>query len=823
MKQKISENLVHPTNDELKQLQKFDYKEVMKGISVEKEHTKDERVAARIALDHLKENPQYYRELAKAQIEDVMSYDFFAILESDDDEDTPLGSWGARPQHKEVVTPTKSPKKDTRSSPALQYKVSPTSGRAIWDPKSGMSKTEFFSAVRAAKNRKDGRLIHLDSTRKREPDSGKVKTPLGSFPSRVAVSSRGNIVTRQDRVTRENDIKTTEPDSVDKIIRASLEADRLRKIKWTQTARRVKRERKTISLPSNTDNNMNNESIKEEVFKSLNEFFGSNFRPSGTFKAQPKGTSNTRYSWTASPKNKKIGGKGPKEPAERSGPSVTDRVKGWFRNRADSKQRKIDDASKIELARGKANTSNAQSIANAFKGYDRMAPSKSKGDVSSFEHPSILKKNPAFKVVGGKAKEPSTEKTVAPTTHIPAMSMRGDASTPEPPSTGNKTNYDVPSFTRITGSSGTKTTNPRESGAVNPNFEKQNAVERASKAALELGKARAAGKLHNEPPPEPKTEAPRRQPPPPPKPTKLLTAASRFTIKKGEAEAKAVLPSSGKVILAGPVSSAKPEAEAPSSSPPPPPKPPRKPRKPKEPKNSEEPKPPRKPRKKVTEETSFFFKKVLIEEDPDYDTPTFLRNKEKEPKKATEPTPAFPSKPKVASTARFKKERAVPKGVNVGGERGNTFDTALDSEPYVTPTDQKAVADTAAKERAKGARAKEIETRKSEIATKRAEAARTRAEKASARETAKRERETKSATRRAEIEADRNARAQQRMRVAGINADIAKQRIGAQKSNMVKAAASKAASVGKATIVGMVKNLANTAKSLTHSKVNVNV
>lgn len=649
MKQKISENLVHPTNDELKQLQKFDYKEVMKGISVEKEHTKDERVAARIALDHLKENPQYYRELAKAQIEDVMSYDFFAILESDDDDDTPLGSWGARPQHKEVVTPTKSPKKDTRSSPALQYKVSPTSGRAIWDPKSGMSKTEFFSAVRAAKNRKDGRLIHLDSTRKREPDSGKVKTPLGSFPSRVAVSSKGNVVTRQDRVTRENAIKTTEPDSVDKIIRARLEADRLRKIKWTQTARRVKRERKTISLPSNTDNNMNNESIKEEVFKSLNEFFGSNFRPSGTFKAQPKGTSNTRYSWTASPKNKKIGGKGPKEPVERSGPSITDRVKGWFRNRADSKQRKIDDASKIELARSKANTSNAQSIANAFKGYDRMAPSKSKGDVSSFEHPSILKKNPAFKVVGGKAKEPSTEKTVAPTTHIPAMSMRGDASTPEP-----------------------------------------------------------------------KTEAPKRQPPPPPKP-------------------------------------------------------PRKPRKPKESKNSEEPKPPRKPRKKVTEETSFFFKKVLIEEDPDYDTPTFLRNKEKEPKKATE------------------------------------------------PTDHTKEIDAASKERAKGARAKEIETRKSEIATKRAEAERTRAEKTSAREAAKRERETKSATRRAEIEADRNTRAQQRMRAAGINADIAKQRIGAQKSNMVKAAASKAASVGKATIVGMVKNLANTAKSLTHSKVNVNV
>ena len=33
MKQKISENLVHPTNDELKQLQKFDYKE-FKNIEI---------------------------------------------------------------------------------------------------------------------------------------------------------------------------------------------------------------------------------------------------------------------------------------------------------------------------------------------------------------------------------------------------------------------------------------------------------------------------------------------------------------------------------------------------------------------------------------------------------------------------------------------------------------------------------------------------------------------------------------------------------------------------------------------------------------------
>ena len=66
MENLLNENLVHPSNDELKELQKFDYKEVMKGISIEKEHTKDERVAARIALDHLSEDPEYYTKLKKA-------------------------------------------------------------------------------------------------------------------------------------------------------------------------------------------------------------------------------------------------------------------------------------------------------------------------------------------------------------------------------------------------------------------------------------------------------------------------------------------------------------------------------------------------------------------------------------------------------------------------------------------------------------------------------------------------------------------------------------------------------------------------------------
>lgn len=38
-----------------------------KGIKVEREHTSDEATAREIALDHLKEFPDYYDRLAKAE------------------------------------------------------------------------------------------------------------------------------------------------------------------------------------------------------------------------------------------------------------------------------------------------------------------------------------------------------------------------------------------------------------------------------------------------------------------------------------------------------------------------------------------------------------------------------------------------------------------------------------------------------------------------------------------------------------------------------------------------------------------------------------
>lgn len=39
------------------------------GIEVEKEHTDDEEIAKRIALDHLKEFPDYYTRLKKMEDE----------------------------------------------------------------------------------------------------------------------------------------------------------------------------------------------------------------------------------------------------------------------------------------------------------------------------------------------------------------------------------------------------------------------------------------------------------------------------------------------------------------------------------------------------------------------------------------------------------------------------------------------------------------------------------------------------------------------------------------------------------------------------------
>jgi hypothetical protein len=44
--------------------------QIKKGIEVEMEHTNDKRVALKIALDHLKEDPKYYDKLTAAGLEE---------------------------------------------------------------------------------------------------------------------------------------------------------------------------------------------------------------------------------------------------------------------------------------------------------------------------------------------------------------------------------------------------------------------------------------------------------------------------------------------------------------------------------------------------------------------------------------------------------------------------------------------------------------------------------------------------------------------------------------------------------------------------------
>jgi len=48
--------------------------QLQKGIKVEMEHTKQYATAKEIALDHLKEDPNYYSKLLKANLEETSGY-----------------------------------------------------------------------------------------------------------------------------------------------------------------------------------------------------------------------------------------------------------------------------------------------------------------------------------------------------------------------------------------------------------------------------------------------------------------------------------------------------------------------------------------------------------------------------------------------------------------------------------------------------------------------------------------------------------------------------------------------------------------------------
>lgn len=51
-------------------------KQIKKGIEVEMEHTDDPKLALKIAMDHIKEDPQYYDKLAKAGLEELNEGEF---------------------------------------------------------------------------------------------------------------------------------------------------------------------------------------------------------------------------------------------------------------------------------------------------------------------------------------------------------------------------------------------------------------------------------------------------------------------------------------------------------------------------------------------------------------------------------------------------------------------------------------------------------------------------------------------------------------------------------------------------------------------------
>jgi len=53
-------------------MQPLDLDQIKKGMEVEMEHTNDRRMALKIALDHLKEDPKYYDKLMAAGLEEEL-------------------------------------------------------------------------------------------------------------------------------------------------------------------------------------------------------------------------------------------------------------------------------------------------------------------------------------------------------------------------------------------------------------------------------------------------------------------------------------------------------------------------------------------------------------------------------------------------------------------------------------------------------------------------------------------------------------------------------------------------------------------------------
>ncbi len=66
-------DVIDVNEDKTSILGKYDREELKKGIEVEKEHTDDPKIALKIALDHLDEDPEYYTKLATLGLEETQT------------------------------------------------------------------------------------------------------------------------------------------------------------------------------------------------------------------------------------------------------------------------------------------------------------------------------------------------------------------------------------------------------------------------------------------------------------------------------------------------------------------------------------------------------------------------------------------------------------------------------------------------------------------------------------------------------------------------------------------------------------------------------
>jgi hypothetical protein len=90
----------------------FDPSEFELGMSVEREHTNDEKLAAEIAKDHLTEDPHYYSKLEKAGLTDQPTEPTFSDDESNVDSANAVNEPPVRSVKKQTADITVYPKVD---------------------------------------------------------------------------------------------------------------------------------------------------------------------------------------------------------------------------------------------------------------------------------------------------------------------------------------------------------------------------------------------------------------------------------------------------------------------------------------------------------------------------------------------------------------------------------------------------------------------------------------------------------------------------------------------------------------------------------------